>query len=66
MTEGGASTSRTLRLVVQLIGFVVALVLLGWTVRLALSAENRTQLERLGEAAPGEIVGLFPTAGANP
>lgn len=59
MTEGGASTSRTLRLIVQLIGFVVALLLLGWTVRVALSEENRAQLERLGEATPGEIVGLM-------
>ena len=48
-----------LRLVVQVVGFLIGIALLGWCVRLALSAENREALNELSNAPPGSLVALL-------
>jgi hypothetical protein len=52
------------RLCVQALGFVLALVLLGWCIRAALSEENREQLERLGNASAGQVLLLLGLSAA--
>ena len=61
MSEAGtrAGGRRRLGAIVQVVGFVGALVLLGWCVAKALSPENREQLAKLSEASAGQIVGLL-------
>lgn len=44
---------------VQVVGFLIGILLLGWCVRLALSEENREALERLGDAPPGSLAALL-------
>ncbi len=46
---------RAIRLVLQSVGFLIGLVLLGWCIRVALSDENREQLARLREASVGQV-----------
>ncbi len=46
---------RTLRLTLQLAGFLAGLALLVWCARLAFSEHNRRGLERLGEASAGDV-----------
>lgn len=53
-----------MRLCVQALGFVLALVLLGWCIRAALSEENREQLERLGNASAGQVLLLLGLSAA--
>jgi len=48
-----------LRLVVQVVGFLIGIALLGWCVRLALSAENREALQELTNAPPGSLMALL-------
>ncbi len=55
---GGARRRVAARMAVQLVGFIVGLGLLGWCASVALSARNREQLHRLGEAAWWEVLGL--------
>lgn len=57
-TEAGASRSG-LRIVVQVVGFLIGLGLLGWCVRLALSEENREALGKLADAPPGSLAALL-------
>lgn len=50
---------RIARYVVQVVGFLIGLGLLGWCVRAALSEENREQLSRLTDADAGQVAMLF-------
>jgi len=50
---------QALRIIVQLVGFGASLALLGWAVSIALSDENREQLERLGEASAWQVASLL-------
>lgn len=50
---------RPLRLVVQLVGFLVGLAVLAWCARLAFSAENQEGLRRLGDASIGAVAALL-------
>jgi len=54
-----------LRLLLQGIGFVGALVLLGWCVRAALSPGNREQLSRLGDAPAWSVAALLGLSAAS-
>ena len=47
------------RIVVQVVGFLIGIALLGWCVRLALSEENREALSELSNAPPGSIAALL-------
>lgn len=47
---------------IQILGFGIGIVLLGWAVRVAMRAENRDQLAKLGEASAGEILLLLTLA----
>ena len=47
------------RIAVQVVGFLVGIALLGWCVRLALSAENREALSKLADAPPGSLAALL-------
>jgi hypothetical protein len=47
------------RIAIQIAGFAVCLGLLGWCLSLALTPENRQQLERLREASALQIAGLL-------
>jgi hypothetical protein len=47
------------RLLVQLAGFAVSLALLGWCLSMALTPDNREQLQRLWGASPFQIGGLL-------
>ncbi len=53
------TTGRVLRLVLQGVGFIIGLLLLGWCVRVALSPENREQLAKLSEASIGQVATLL-------
>jgi hypothetical protein len=59
MSAQASRSRRALRLVVQGLGFLIGLALLGWCVRAALSPENREQLQRLGEADPADVALLM-------
>ncbi|MBK7403807.1 MAG: hypothetical protein IPJ41_04030 [Phycisphaerales bacterium] len=65
--RGGAR--RAVRLVVQGVGFLLGLAMLGWCVRSALSPDNREQLAKLSEASIGQVAMLLAlsaaTLGAN-
>ena len=52
---GTGRPRRTLRLAIQLAGFLAGLGLLVWCASLAFSEKNRAGLERLGEASAGEV-----------
>lgn len=56
--ESGSSRSGV-RIAVQVVGFLIGLGLLGWCVRLALSAENREALGKLADAPPGSLAALL-------
>ncbi|MFI4916848.1 MAG: lysylphosphatidylglycerol synthase domain-containing protein [Phycisphaerales bacterium JB060] len=57
--DTGAPPRAGLRIAVQVVGFLIGILLLGWCVRLALSDENREALERLADAPPGALVSLI-------
>lgn len=58
--QRAARRPRTLaRAIVQSIGFLTGLGLLGWCVSLAFKPENRQQLEHLREASPLQLLGLL-------
>lgn len=60
---GGAKATRgVVGVIVQIVGFAVGIVLLGWAVRMALRPENREQLSKLSEATPGELLLLLVLA----
>ena len=46
-------------MVVQVVGFLIGIALLGWCVRLALSAETREALNELSNAPPGSLAALL-------
>jgi len=50
---------RGVKVAVQLVGFAIGIALLWWCVHLALSEENREQLEHLKDAPRGMIAGLL-------
>lgn len=50
---------RSLRLAVQLAGFLVGLGVLAWCAKLAFGEQNREGLERLGQASAGEVALLL-------
>ncbi len=50
--------ATVLRLVIQLVGFLIGMGLLAWAVGMAFSAENQEQFERLGEAPWHEAAAL--------
>ena len=54
-TPEASGPKRTLRLAIQLAGFLVGLGLLVWCAKLAFSEKNRAGLERLGDASVGEV-----------
>jgi uncharacterized membrane protein YbhN (UPF0104 family) len=54
-TPEAGGPKRTLRLAIQLAGFLVGLGLLVWCAKLAFSEKNRAGLERLGDASVGEV-----------
>ncbi|MFG0259799.1 MAG: hypothetical protein ACF8LK_05535 [Phycisphaerales bacterium JB041] len=58
-TEATPRPRRVLRLVLQSVGFLIGLALMGWCVRVALSDENREQLARLREASVGQVALLL-------
>ena len=64
MAEEASSRSRV-RAVVQVIGFALSIVALGWAVRMALREGNRAQLERLLEAGPLQILTMVALAAAS-
>lgn len=51
----GRARRGRLRIGVQITGFLIGLALLGWCANAALSERNRSQLERLLEATPGQV-----------
>lgn len=64
MTDGPAipissRKRRPLKLMLQLLGFLVGLGMLAWCAKLAFSAENREGLARLGEASAGSMALLL-------
>lgn len=65
MTEENApqidvrSRPSRLRLVFQLLGFVLGLLLLAWCAKLAFSEENREQLQNLRDAPTHQVVSLL-------
>lgn len=61
-TTQPTSTRRVWGIAVQIVGFAIGIVLLGWAVRMALRPENREQLEKLSEATPGEVMLLLVLA----
>lgn len=61
--EPAGPPRRALRLVLQGLGFLIGLALLGWCVQAALSPENREQLVKLSEASAGQV-GLLLTLSA--
>lgn len=61
-TPSEAAISRrrlgpALKMLAQVVGFIVGIALLGWCVNVAL--KNREALRRLGDATPGEIAALI-------
>ncbi len=59
MSEQGEQSKRSLiRVLVQVIGFLVSLGALGWAVSVALKEENRAQLENLQNASVGQVMAL--------
>lgn len=59
-TEVAAPRHRigpALKMIAQVLGFIVGIALLGWCVNIAL--KNREALKRLGDATPGEIAALI-------
>lgn len=67
MSAGPSSRSRrrTLRLAVQVLGFLIGLGVLGWCAAEALSGKNAAQLDRLGDASPGQIAALIALSGGS-
>ena len=63
-TKPPATTSSrsVLGIVVQIVGFGIGIVLLGWAVRVAMRDENREQLSKLSEATAGELMLLLVLA----
>ena len=57
--ESSKPSRSVLRIAIQLIGFALGLALLGWCAREAFKPENREQIARLSEAAPGPVALLF-------
>ena len=49
-------------IVLQIMGFGIGIVLLGWAVRVAMREENREQLSKLSDATPGELMMLLTVA----
>lgn len=60
-----APSHKALRLVVQLVGFLASVALLGWCVQMAMSPGNRAQMERLGNASAWQIAGLLGLSGVS-
>ncbi len=55
----GAGKPRSLvRVLVQVIGFAASIAALGWAVKMALTEENRAQLENLQNASAAQIMAL--------
>lgn len=54
-----SAARRPLRVVIQVVGFLAGVGLLGWCVSVAFKPENREQLERLREASPVQLLGLL-------
>lgn len=52
------ATRRFVRTGVQLLGFLLGLALLGWCAQLALSPDNREQLDRLAGAGAGPVLAM--------
>lgn len=52
---GGMSKAQ---IIIQTLGFLIGLALLGWALKLAFSPQNREQFEKLGEAEWYEVGGL--------
>lgn len=61
-TPKKSGSRSVLGIVVQIVGFGIGIVLLGWAVRMALRPENREQLSKLSEATPGELMLLLTLA----
>lgn len=62
-TPSSTRSSRSMiGVVVQIVGFAIGIVLLGWAVREALRPENREQLSKLSDATPGELMLLLVLA----
>ncbi len=53
------SSRSAIGVIVQIVGFAIGIVLLGWAVRMALRPENREQLAKLSDATPGELMLLL-------
>lgn len=53
------SSPSAIGVFVQIVGFAIGIVLLGWAVRMALRPENREQLAKLSDATPGELMLLL-------
>lgn len=53
---------RVIGITVQVLGFGIGIVLLGWAVRVAMREENRAQLAKLSEASAGELMLLLSLA----
>jgi hypothetical protein len=56
------SSRSAIGVIVQIVGFAIGIVLLGWAVRMALRPENREQLAKLSDATPGELMLLLVLA----
>jgi Lysylphosphatidylglycerol synthase TM region len=59
--EGGGSAEKErslVRVLVQVIGFAASIAALGWAVKMALTEENRAQLENLQNASVGQVMAL--------
>jgi len=59
MTGAAHGKHRAARFAVQIVGFAAGIALLAWCVMLALSPQNREQLERLRDATSGQILALL-------
>ncbi len=56
------SSRSAIGVIVQIVGFAIGILLLGWAVRMALRPENREQLAKLSDATPGELILLLVLA----
>lgn len=53
------TSTRPLKLLLQVIGFIIGLALLGWAVTIALKPENRAHLDELRHASPTQVIMLL-------
>ncbi len=57
-SEAAGKQRSLARVLIQVIGFAASIAALGWAVKMALTEENRAQLENLQNASAGQVMAL--------